>query len=67
MTTEQQAAFVIAQAACASAQIAAMQAANQHRLSLGHSIAYDEEAFLAVVDKYHLGHNAVIDFFRSGQ
>jgi hypothetical protein len=63
MTPEQKAAFIIAQAACASAEIAAMQAANQHRLSLGLAIAYDEAAFLLVADRYQLGHNTVISFF----
>lgn len=63
MTREQQAAFIIAQAACASAEIAGMQAANQHRLSLGHTIAYDEDAFAAIADKYGISHNAVIAFF----
>ncbi len=64
MTDEQKAAFIIAQAACAQAEIAAMQAFNQHRLSLGQSIGYDEEAFLAIADKYLIGHNAVISFFQ---
>ena len=45
MTDEQKTAYVIAKVACANSEIAAMQAANQHRLSLGHSIAYGEEAF----------------------
>ena len=62
MTPEQKAAFVNAQAACALAEIAAMQAANQHRLSLGQSIAYDEDAFIAVQNNYLIGHNAVIEF-----
>jgi hypothetical protein len=63
VTPEQKAAFVVAQAACANAEVAAMQAANQHRLSLGYSIAYDEAAFLLVADRYQLGHNTVISFF----
>lgn len=31
----------------ANARVEGMRAANQHRLSLGHSIAYDEEHFFA--------------------
>lgn len=65
MTTEQQAAFVMAKAACAMAEIAAMQAANQHRLSLGMSIAYDEDAFNAVILRNGIGHNDVLGMFRS--
>ena len=63
MTEEQKAAYIIAQATCASAEIAGMQAANQHRLSLGHSIAYDEDAFAAIANKYGIHHNAGISFF----
>jgi hypothetical protein len=64
MTPEQQAAFIMAQAACAMAEIAGMQAENQHRLSLGHSIAYDEDAFGCVIARNVIGHNDVISFFR---
>ncbi len=64
MTPEQKAAFINAQAACAMAEIAGMQAANQHRLSLGHSIAYDEDAFAAVPDRFGIGHNAVVIFMQ---
>lgn len=60
MNPEQQAAYVIAQAACASAEIAAMQAANQAQAG-----KYSEQDFLAVIDRYCIGHNAVISTFRS--
>jgi hypothetical protein len=63
MTPEQQAAFIMAQAACAMAEIAGMQAANQHRLSLGQTIAYDEEAFQGVTARNVIGHSDVIAFF----
>jgi hypothetical protein len=64
LDTQSRCAFIIAQAACASATIAAMQAANQERLASGHTIAYDEAAFLAVPDQFLIGHNAVIDYLR---
>lgn len=64
MTPEQQAAFIMAQAACAMAEIAGMQAENQHRLSLGHSIAYGEDAFKAVMSRNMIGHNEVVSFFQ---
>jgi hypothetical protein len=59
------AAFIIAQAACATAEIAAMQAENQIRLSQGLSVAYDHANFMAVIDNYYIGHNAVIGYLRS--
>jgi len=64
MSPEARIAFVLAQVACANADIAGMQAENQHRLSLGHTIAHDHAAFLAVQDRYMIGHNAVIEYLR---
>ena len=63
MTDEQKAAYINAQAACALAEIAGMQAQNQHRLALGQSIAYGEQDFAAGPDKYGIHHNAVMSFF----
>jgi hypothetical protein len=62
MTDEQKAAFVNAQTACALAEIAAMQAANSQ---FPQDQPYDEKAFLAVPDKYVIGHNAVVGLFHS--
>lgn len=59
-------AFIHAQCVCALARIEGMKAENQHRLSLGHSIAYDEGAFAAVETEYMIGHNAVIEYLREG-
>lgn len=64
MDQNAKAAFIIAQAACANAEIAGMQAENQQRLSLGQSVAYDMDAFMAVQDSYMIGHNAVIEYLR---
>lgn len=64
MSPEQKAAFIIAQAACASAEIAGMQAANLERDAGGYTIAYDEAAFAAVPDRFGIGRNAVISFFQ---
>lgn len=61
MTREQAAAFIIAQAACAMAEVAAMQArnaANPHRPT------HPPEDFEAVPDRYGIGHNAVLTFFQ---
>ena len=64
MTPEQQAAFIMAQAACAMAEIAGMQAENQQRAHLGQSMAYVEKQFTDVIERNCIGHNAVISFFR---
>ena len=64
MTPEQQAAFINGQVVCAQAEISAMVAENMQRQSLGHSMAYAEGAFMAVIEKYCISHNAVITFFR---
>lgn len=65
MTNEQKAAYVMAQAAAANAEVAAMQAANQYREMQGHTIAYDEAAFLSMIDKYQLHHNDVLGMFHT--
>lgn len=64
MTPEQAAAFINAQVACAQAEMAAMHAANRAREEQGHSHAYDEEAFLAIPDRFGISHNAVLTLFR---
>lgn len=66
MNEAQATAFLFSQSVCAMAEIAGMQAANQHRLSLGHSIAYDEEAFYAVPDKFGIGHNTAVGLLLNG-
>lgn len=62
MTPEQKAAYVIAQAACAMAEIAAMQARNA-RFS-GPDKYHEPKDFDAVIEKYCIGHNAVIGLFQ---
>jgi len=64
VTAEQRAAFVIAQAVCAMADIAAMQAENQIRIHRGETPAYTEESFTAVQVRYGIDHNAVISLFQ---
>lgn len=64
MSPEARVALIQAQCVCALARIEGMKAENQHRLSLGHSIAYDAEAFAAVENEYMIGHNAVIEYLR---
>lgn len=59
MTPEQKAAYVISQSVCAMVEAMGMQAENQQRTNRGLSIAYGEEAFAAVLEKYGVHHNAV--------
>jgi len=59
MTPEQKAAFVNSQVACALIEAMGMKAENQQRTHLGQSIAYGEEAFAALIEKYGIHHNAV--------
>jgi hypothetical protein len=63
MTPEQKAAFINSQVACALIEAAAMTAENQQREAVGHSMAYNEEAFLGLIDSYGISHNKVVEFF----
>lgn len=63
MTPEMKAALVQSQSACALIEAAGMQAENQQRLLSGQSVAYAEEAFNKLIDKYGIGQNTVIDQF----
>ena len=65
MTDEQKAAYIQAMIACVNVEVAAMQAENTHRLNCGNSIAYGEEAFLALIEKYGVHHNAVLGVLQS--
>jgi len=63
MTPEQKAAYVFAQAVCAIGEIEGMKALNSEREHKGCALAYDEEAFLKVSEKYGIHHNAVLTIF----
>ena len=64
MTPEQQAAFIMAQAACLMAEIAGMQADNQHLAQAGLPPRYLSGDFHNVIARSGCGHNDVISFFR---
>lgn len=63
MTPEQSAAFVIAQAACAMAEIAGMQAMDRAWLAQGHN-TYNDIDYQSVIEKYCIGHNATLQCFQ---
>lgn len=64
MNETQRSAYIIAQAACMNAEVAAMQAENMRRQQEDLDITYIEEDFRRLIDKYGLGHNTVIQFLR---
>lgn len=64
MDKTERAAFVIAQAACAMAEIAAMQAHNAADERSGRVPLYHYGDFLAVQEKYTIGHNAVLGWLQ---
>jgi len=63
MTDIQKAAFIMAQTASMLAELEAMKAENRQREMQGFSDAYGEAQFLALPDRYGIGHNAVVSFF----
>ena len=63
MTDEQKAAYVFAQSVCALAKVEAMKAENMQREAEGKSMAYDEVAFVSVIEEYGIHNNAMITLF----
>jgi len=65
MTPEQKAAYVTAMAACAMADIAAMQAANQACAMAGLSPSFTEADFTEIPNRHGIHHNAVLTLFHT--
>jgi hypothetical protein len=63
MTPDQKAAYVMAQSISALAEIEGMKAENTYRQMRGETIAYRDEAFFSVCEKYGIHHNATIGLF----
>lgn len=63
ITDEQKAAYVQAQAVAALIEAMGMAAENMQRSHQGASIAYDEKAFLEIIEKYGLHHNGLMSLF----
>lgn len=64
MTDEQKAAYVYSQAIAALIELKSMEAANYERAREGLSLAYGEDQLYSLIDKYGLGHNAVLSTFQ---
>ena len=67
MTASQSAAYVIANSIAAMAEIEGMKAENRSRVRRKASLAYTEEAFNDVVNKYGIHHNAMITLFEESE
>lgn len=65
MNENQQAAYIMAQAAGLNAEVAGMQAENATRAACEQCPRYGEREFKAVLNKYCIDHNQVIGYFRS--
>ena len=52
--------YLNTQVACATIEAMGMQAENEQRKILGQTMAYGEDAFNKVVEKYGIHHNAVM-------
>lgn len=63
-TAEKRSAFIVAQAACAMAELEAMKIENCIRLSENLAPAYGPEAFRDLERHYMIGHNDVIEYLR---
>jgi len=65
MTHAEAAAFITAQTALLNCRVAGMMAENAHRMNCGNSIAYGEDAFIAVEREFAgvIGHNAALELF----
>lgn len=68
MEKEDRRIYILCQLGLFNAEIASMQAENQHRLHCGNSIAYGEQEFAKVIESYSrtIGHNAVIEYLVEG-
>lgn len=60
MNEANRAAWVMAQSACAQIEAAGMVAENMQRAACGHSMAYTEDAFAELPQKYGITHNQVL-------
>lgn len=64
MTPEQSAAFIHAQSVAAQVTAFGMIAANKERESKGFALAYDEKAFIDLIDEFRIGRNTVLTSFQ---
>lgn len=63
MTRSQSSAYINSQAIAAQIEAMGMQAENDQRKAIGASMAYTEQDFIDLIDKYGIGHNSVVHVF----
>lgn len=66
MDETQRAAFLIAQAACMAAELAAMQERNRVDIIAGRGVTHGPADMEGLVDKYGLGHNTAVTWLLGG-
>jgi len=59
--------YINSQTACAMIEAMAMQAENEQRKIMGQSMAYTEQHFLNLIDKYGISSNNVITYLSDYQ
>ena len=64
MNEQQKAAYIFSQSVCALIELEAMKQANRDREANCQASAYREEDFMELFNKYFIGHNDVIGYFR---
>lgn len=64
MTAEQSAAYIGAQTASMLVELEAMKVANADRAQNGYAPAYGEKDFLALIDRYGMHHNNLMELIR---
>lgn len=64
MTTEQQAAYVIAQSASALIEALGMLSVNLQRMHRAEALAWDNDEFNNLIIKYGIGCNDVLKFYQ---
>ena len=62
MTLEERAAYINSQVACALIEMEGMKAENMQRAHLGQSMAYSDTSFIALIERYGIGYNAVLSY-----
>lgn len=64
MDKEQQLVFLKSQILCAEIEMQSMISTNQLRDVNGDSPAYDEQAFMDLIDKYGISHDYITEILR---
>lgn len=64
MDNVQKSAYITAQSACLQAEVAAMQQQNTEDTAAGRRLTYAAYDFMGLIDKYGLGHNAVLTYLQ---